>query len=533
MPPTRSLQIVHGALTFGGSSSAYLIDGREPIQLDQDAERATLAFTVVAFGASEAAAQAAWSALEALPATPFQTTTVTQGGNTVLSWSHSSNTGMNARVTVGKPGTAGLDAALSRRYRVSIAVDLPADSATYGGRRVYRSSTTLEETDARRRRVRISGAYTATSGSSAFANYTANADAFAAAQLAIVASGGTFEGPLDVSVSEDEQNKTLQFSRTYEELIYAQSLSATDSLILRRQRLDVDLVAIAPGDSPVGPLTPTRLVTVAVNYTAAVDKTQSDPIDLVSVYEGTVRPWLLANAQRYGGLAVAALTNESRKLDPVENMISAQLTVTGPSQGTSLLTATLVTTDEEVSPALIVPVWDGDPLSADVLTGVGSLTRTITLSTLEIAPSAGRAAAGAGSPAGASDPLGLFAIPQQGQRGGFGVSFDAAGGGDVPAAGVGQAAGEVSPKAEPAQSPAGRQLSRVYLGGSESETPIRMGLASGGQITLLQRESTQRFRYVVRPSSRPSRQATGGAGGGLAGGSAGTSAPVNPGTQSR
>ncbi|HBY62153.1 MAG TPA: hypothetical protein DEH78_20225, partial [Solibacterales bacterium] len=167
MPITRDLVIVYGSTTVGGST-ARQIDGYHIVGPKGYAS-AAVEFSFITTAASQSALATECNTLEAAFRQPRQNLTITLGGNTILSLSHSGNTGFDASPSIIKAGDPA-DTGLSRHYTVRIDFGMPADNVSTSFRRD--SSVTVEYSAARRRRVTISGTYTAnTDGTTAYAQY--------------------------------------------------------------------------------------------------------------------------------------------------------------------------------------------------------------------------------------------------------------------------------------------------------------------------------------------------------------------------
>lgn len=514
MAVTREIEITIGTTVLGKGTS-YFVDGK--LQIETTYERASLEFDVVIFASSVSAFATAVNTLEEALSTPRQKVVVKFGTNTHQSWDPAVNTGFNMRGTMTKRGSPA-DTATSRRYRVRIDVELPADLSGQNGRQD--SNVTIVTTESGRRRVFLSGKYTALGSNSAQQQYEASIGAYAAAVTG--ALGGTWEGPFDQQSTRDDTNKTLSFSECWEELIYNQSLGTLDNAALRRQTLKVSRLTEAPGDSPISGGDALRLETVEVTYEAAVLKSQTQ--DLKALYEGTVKPFLVDVARNATNATAVALVSHRPVFDYAQNTIAVAMTLQCVGN-TTLIFCQARTDDAEDTGKDLIPVWDGDRLSKHEFQGPAFLTRTVTIVRRDVDGSAGgdvtsnrRRGGQAGRVGGAgSDQFGIFGINQP-----LAIEFVEAGGGGGGGAQVdplnvviGQPIGSGPGVPEPQTSPDGGQLVRVLRGQNSAVTPLILGRPGDPQIRVVDTTQVIRWEYIVRPKRRstPVRTPTGGGGG--------------------
>lgn len=509
--PTRELRITYGSTIVGAGSTIYLIDG--PFTLAKDYETVTVSAEVVCVGTTVAEFLANCLALEAAFRVPRQFLEVRFGTNVHETFDPliGVNTGFDAVPRIDKAGSPG-DTSLSRRYRISVSVAVPADLAGQSGRRS--SAVTFSRTDSNRGRLTITGQYTALTANNARAQFNASIDAFVTAVLA--GFSGTWEGPFDRQEATNDTDKSLNFSRVYEELLYNQSVGALDDTNLRRQTLTVSHSIDAPGDSVLFGQTARRLRRVTVTYTAAVDRTVST--NLQSVYDGRVKPWLVANLRAFAGSSQVALVEQTPTFDPVENRISVTMTLL--ASGLSNLIAARVTTSEvERSGISLVPVWDGDRMSKVAFRGPGIITRTVTIVTTEFGGSSG--ASGGGSKGLARDATDRFFFSFGGAGGGSGGGGSDSSTSDYNVETLPEAGGVK----EAAKSPDGGNLQRVLMSLEKSSTPLEIGNTDDDRFSVVEKTTVARFEYHVEPVDAKQVQtaivAGGAAGAAAAGGAAG------------
>jgi hypothetical protein len=419
------------------------------------------------------------------------------------------------------------DTALSRRYVVEISFDLAYSESGKNGR--HSSSVTITETDSRRRRLALSGTYTALGSNSAYEQYLASIDTYAGALQ--TALGGTWEGPFDVKEVPDDNyapggsnsnrlGKILNYARTYEELIYNQSKGTLDDVRLRRQVLKVKKATDAPGDYGPGGQLVLRLQRGTLIYAAAVNKTQTQ--DLKAIYDGVVKPFLIDEAAKAFGTSNMALVFHEPELDRAENRIACSMTILAASTS-GLLESSVVTRDEDDDGKTLVAVWDGDPYSKEVFDGSKTLRRIVTQTyTILGGPSGAKSS---GTAAGGANMFGVFAL--NGPSALFGISAPNAQEADIdnffglPSTSSRKNGDAAFAKSGGVPEPTGFQS--IYRNGVAIIEPKKLGKPGEPQLDVTRITKIKVFEYIHTPSSSggPNRsitQAFNGSKGGDAGG---------------
>jgi hypothetical protein len=363
---TRELKITYGSYVVGGSTDK-LIDGY--VNVTKDFVAASIEFSFVITAASEAAFKTAIDAAELAFRTPFQNLTVEQGAVTLLDLSHSTDTGFNSEPKILKRQD-NLNTGRSRKYTVEITFGMPADTGV-PEEGIRNSSTNVAYLPSRKRQVTISGVATAISGTASRAKYEAIIDAFAASIL--TALGGSYELGEEPSTDNDYADKEINFSRVYDEIIYSEAGSASDSAIVR-MIFKITRGRIAPGDHPNSGAQ--RLVALDGNFDCWIDKSVTQ--DLGSKWT-SIRNWIyqeMDSAFPGGALAITEVTPE---FDYTDNRITAK--VTGiKSTGSNLITKTRTEDTNVQTGVVLVPAWNGNPLSKYRYQGPATSVRTVTIS---------------------------------------------------------------------------------------------------------------------------------------------------------
>ncbi len=537
---TRRVKVTYGTYEIGRGTEVIVDTSKRRLEFSKDTKAGLFRFAcdaVISVPASstdvEEDFKAACAALETAWETPnklFKLEFFNSAGTAKVhhTYDPASNTGFNARARWANQG-AETNTGRSRRYTLTVEIDIPAAESSKNGRR--NESWTLGQTDAGRRVLVVKGTYTAGSSLSAYARYAAGVETYAATIQA--ALGGTWEGPFDVKVEGDDEHgassgsvlgKVCSFTHTYEELIFAQSLSATDDIRLRRQKLTVSPDLEGPGDyHPKGQVY--RLRRVVVSYAAAVTKSQSQ--DLVGIYTTVVKPFLLEQVRRQCPGAQALVASRP-KLDLGENGIAVDLEVL--VIGGSIISSRITTTDRVDTGETLIPEWDGSEQLVNP--GGGAFEEALSLRLakqrfpgpsrflrevvheyeLATGPSGGRGGGGrsAGGFVGLNKPL-AFQITESSEGEAafdrfFGLDVDGPGGGGGSGANSGPSAGGV---ADPAD------LQRVLISGEIVVEPLRRGAPGEPQFLTTRYQKRQTWEYFAVPASK---SATGGGGGGGAGG---------------
>jgi hypothetical protein len=490
----RELSIVYGSLTVGGTSD-YLLDGSIKIRQSVEYQSASVTFLVTYAGAaSEAAFAAAVAAVETAFSTPRQRLQVLQGSTTLADYDPSQNTGFNAAPRARKLAGPS-DTGRSRTWEVTIDVDRPASLSGQGGRR--EATVNVERSPSRRRLVTFSGTYTALGSNGARAQYEASIDAYVATVL--VSLGGTYELVNEPQAVADDTDKVLDYTRQYREILLAQSAAATNDADLVESRLSWTRVRVAPGDSRVRGVLPSRLQELVVHYDAWVLGTT----DLRSKWEGTVRPWVLQHALSASGASAGAIVYEDPGLDYSDRKIGATLRVLAVFGG-ALLEGSVVTRETRDLGLAPASVWGQSAHSRYMFQGPATSLRTVATTTRELGSSA-QAARGGAAPNG----FGVFNInpAARGDGSGFPPRFETGSAAGFVAAG-GRSGESADVGGDSAASAGGG--SWVLIDTDTTSHPVTIGLA-GEQLDTIETSTVDRYLWVVpaKPDARPAARAIG------------------------
>lgn len=367
MAATRLNTITYGGLAMGAGTSYDLHD----VHVSQgDYDQLQVSWSVVVADQTKATYRALWLALEAAMRKKNADLSINLGGDT-QTYSHSSNTGFNARGDFDLIEYA--RTSLSRTYRCTVQLELPADETGVSGRR--ESSWSTSESPGGLRTLTVDAVYTALGGNSA----TDQVDAAFATFLSGVQStlGGTWDSAASYSVKPDKENKVATVQATYNEIIYAQSLQAlNDDDFVQPQ------VGITTTRTSVPQLTGSGArppVTVEVFFFTFVRKENQD---LQALIRTKVIPYLRALADSFSvepGNMTA--TQSTLKGDPFTNTVYGSVTFVG--HASNLVSVEFTTTEILNTGTELVPVLDGSKFTKDKYEGPATLFRQLELRVVE------------------------------------------------------------------------------------------------------------------------------------------------------
>jgi len=367
MAVTRELVITYGAYVVGTTSGSLGPDGK--IRLSKTYDEGSLEFSFIVTGADAATFAANCAAAETAFKKPYQDLTVTLDGSNLLLAQQSTGTALNPLPELSKDDHQA-DSGRSRRYTARITYGIAADSGAElaSGLREYYIDASYDQ--AHRATVTLSGTFTAVGGSGATAMYVAGIGTLVAAAKSLL--GITYwELDSEPSVRSDTNNKTCEFTRVYEEILFSQAGSSLDSTTFVRQRLSISRRREAPGDTP----TAERMVILDLSYEAWVDKQQST--NLRSTYGG-IRAWLVTQISETLNGSDFAIVEETPEYFYDENRISVRMTALGLTAGEDIIEQRVTVDDDDAKGIEFVPAWAGDALATYYYNGPRIVIRTIT-----------------------------------------------------------------------------------------------------------------------------------------------------------
>lgn len=374
---SRLIAVTYGSLIIGAGQTGtdYHLTGKHAFTHTYGA--AALTFEVVVTNPTRATFLSSEATLLSTFRTIDQALTVALDSTTRHTFNPASgtNTGLYVRPSIeqtrGSENTAN-----SSRWRISIEVELPADRSGRSGR--LSSTTDISEAPTGRRTVTVSGVYTALTSNDARDQFTAAAATFAATQL----PSGTFELVGTPTAETDTQDKVCKFTFVYREILHGQTIGVvSDVAALVDAQLVINRVR-QTSDSTEALGATQALEVLAASYSTSVDKDVST--DLAGLWEGTIRPYILATAQGISVSGAVIVMREEPRFNFTDNSItSTMLFLADP--GKRFYSARESLTDNRDFGVILRPVWNGDPYARDQYKGMKSWTKTLKRVTVGIA----------------------------------------------------------------------------------------------------------------------------------------------------
>ncbi len=361
---TQKVTITYAGVTIGANSASYRVAGE--LLYDASYEVGRFETQVLVYGSTHANLASAEAALRTAFQTPRGDLVVSINSSTFLTWSQSSNTGINARPRCEDRGDG--QSPLTRVYRIVVECDLPASLSGVSGRQSgsvrvrYSASRVLEAT--------LSAVYTALTTNSATAQYAAAMSTWAAAVQS--ALGITAWELVDEDYSFDDVNKKLTATHRYAEVWANQSIGTLNNTSIVDPLLQIRVTITSPDDYDGAKVN--RLQEVTADFSCAVNRTVTT--NMSTLWTGTVRPHIISQAfAAFGSSSKAALISQSPLKEVYTNRLSASLTflVLG---GGNLLEQSWQQTTECRTGKVGCPVWSRDPLSKVVFQGPASIVQT-------------------------------------------------------------------------------------------------------------------------------------------------------------
>lgn len=356
MVAPREMTVTYAGVSFGGSTARQI---RDYTVKEADYETLAFEFTFITSAATDAAFNTEIAAVEAAFVKPRQDLTVVQNGTTFISWLQSDNTGLDATPRIVKRGAKG-DTGLSRSYTVRIEFGRPADNLSQDFRR--HSTVHVDISPENVKRVRIEGTYTAEVGddeTAAYAQYVEKIAGYATTVLTTIDSNATWEALGQPDINYYETNKVCNFNIEYGEIIHNQRTGTLDDADIKDPVLHFMRERVAPGDSTAGGVAPAgtsgvghggagagldrptvfetptsgstpgssstleRPTVIRLSYSCGIDAARTK--NLRTKWQGTIRPFLIAQARVYAGTGVVLVREEPNFGDVYKNRFSAEM----------------------------------------------------------------------------------------------------------------------------------------------------------------------------------------------------------------
>lgn len=358
----ETYKIDYGGTTIGSGTSRALFG---PVRYKETENSFGLSFQFVSKSADMITEDATLTSAFALGA---QDLTITDAKQTWKSFSHSGNTGFNARPSLSKPGEITVDGRNIRLYQVDIEIDLPADRPGQDGRR--ESEVELITLDTGAKQLRISGVYTALTTNSARDQYDASITAYLSSLT--TAFGGVWEMHNETA-STDDEDKICRFSLEYRQIIFNQSQAGLDHASIKNQVLIISARKDYQPRSFYRGGTVTPSVRASVDYSCSVVYTET--MDLRTLWLHTIRPWILQTVKDVTKSSVVGLTLDDPRYHKAANKITASLEFA--IQDSNFFHYLLSFSKSQDHGIVDVPVATGNPSARYLYPGPDKLILTI------------------------------------------------------------------------------------------------------------------------------------------------------------
>lgn len=368
-PVTRTLKITYGSFVLD-STGDYYIDGRWTVQKDYD--KAALSCVVVVQNETAATFITSCQSIEAAFRIPRQRLKVEVDSTTVFDLHPTGSTGFNAEPSIEKLDDD-VATGRSRRYRVTVRCELPADLSGQSGRRL--ASVTLDQDASKRRRISVAGRYTAVPGGSdsALTQYQNSAAAYRSALITAIGGGGTFDLIQDVA-TRDDSDKNCDFVFVLQEDLYGPTSATLSHASIRGAAIRFAADQAAPGDAPSGVK---RLQRVVVSIDCSVDNDVST--DLEGLWTTEIRPWLISQARTRFGASAVARVGDTPTYDRTANTISATVTLDMVVGGVGVIGLVVSVEVWNLLGNLLVPAYAKSRLAKYEFNGIARRVRTTTV----------------------------------------------------------------------------------------------------------------------------------------------------------
>jgi len=275
----------------------------------------------------------------------------------------SQKTGFLTRPTITKDQM--MSSGTERIYTFSCSVQMAGRKT--GARRDH--SSTFAYDPGRRIRATMTGTYTASSGKTAYANYTDGTNggaAYSVTQLAVV--GGAYE-LIDENFNFEQQNEIVRYTLMYQEIIQDEASAGTNNATIQASVLNYAMSWPNEfGQSLIGYSVPAAPPpTVRASYSCWLDNTLLATDNAAEVlYRGTIKPYLLSHLASVLNLSAHAEASDSLialsedfSWNPSESRMDGTLNVMAPQSTSAIISYQETVSQNQTSGKTWDPLWDG------------------------------------------------------------------------------------------------------------------------------------------------------------------------------
>lgn len=255
--------------------------------------------------------------------------TLSFGGTSELSFSHTGNTGFSAHANLTKLQDE-LCTETSRNYGFAITIQLPFTQSGYNARR--EASFSVSYLPTRQRLVTFNELYTSTPSAEAYANYISDGKTWAGTILS--ALGGNYE-LINESFQEEQEQKIINANLVYKEILTNQSTSGINDTSIVDPQINYGCsIEQQAGKGIITGVQATPIVRITINYSTGLDKTIVGT-DLNTAYVTRVKPYMLSQvfatlglgSYKTAGSSNFVVESETKNIDPTNYHISGHLTI--------------------------------------------------------------------------------------------------------------------------------------------------------------------------------------------------------------
>ena len=376
-PITRTLSFTYGGFLIGGASADYTLHGDPPYTVDIGADQATASCTFLVRGDPDAADYITKvAALRTAMQTPrLRLTIADTAGGIIHDFDPAGSTTItlayNQDPALSKPGRIEYDGGRASLFTASWVMDLPA--TLYADSEQRDSTLTPRYTGSRVLEFDLSVEYRASVGATAYGNYLSGIAGDIAAAIVLL-GGGFFDLTSEAITSINDTNTIVTATRTLRKIIFDQSGSGTDHpAIVAPSFTSTRAIDLSGGDSPGVAVARVSRITARYRTEVDLDITQ----DLVGLYDGTIRPFILDTVKDKYSATSVAIETESDTESWYDNVIDSELTLIVYGAGTVRSYEVDVNIHDDPGQVL-TPFGTGNAYSRLEEFGPATLRRTIT-----------------------------------------------------------------------------------------------------------------------------------------------------------
>lgn len=312
------------------------------------------------------------------------------GGSSELSFSHSGNTGFSAHTHLNKLNHE-LCTETSRAYSFSINIQLPFTQTGYDARR--EASFNVSYLPTRQRIVSFSMLYTSTPAASALTNYTTYGKTWAGTIL--TALTGNYE-LIDEWYGQEQEQKLINAKLTYKEILTDQSSSGVNDTSLVDPQMNYGCtIEQQVGKGIITGVRATPMIRLQISYSTKLDKTIVGT-DLNTAYTQRVKPYMIA--QVFSTLGMSAykaagptyiVESESKNIDTTNYYIAGSLTILAVSAAQIIAYSESINQVENPN-IVFKKLWDGedDTYNTWSMGKVRTIQRIVTIAQIGSEPTA-------------------------------------------------------------------------------------------------------------------------------------------------